>query len=217
MSYSDFTLKLVEHRFGLSVTERHDLFGDVPEVAARPRLTESLAEYLPLALDINTEKARSEFIIAPVLGEVRFLLGRRISLFSGVMFDVDPGRGLNGFCDYLLSNSPQQLYIKAPVVAVAEAKNEDMKLGMGQCLAAMVAAQLYNETEGTPVETVFGAVTTGTSWRFLRLVDEVVDVDDREYQVQGRLGKILGIFVQMFPAEDGPGRGAEDKPFVKDH
>lgn len=222
MSYRDFTLKMVEQRFGLSVAESPNLFAEVPEVEAGQRLKEMLAETVALAIDINTEKARSELIIAPVLLEVRALLGRRISLFSGVTFDVDPGRGLNGVCDFLLSRSSRQLYVSAPVAVVVEAKNEDMRRGIGQCLAAMLSARLYNDNEGTRVDAVFGAVTTGTNWRFLRLVRGEAEVDGREYSVQERLGKILGIFVQMFPAEGDagrPGRESDDagSALVKDH
>ena len=59
-------------------------------------LRQTLQENVPLALDISTEKAHSEFIIAPVLLEVRRQLDHRISLFSGVEFNVNPEQGLRG-------------------------------------------------------------------------------------------------------------------------
>lgn len=42
------------------------------------------------------------------------------------------------------------------------------------------------------VETIFGAVTTGIQWQFLRLVDDRVSLDLDQYYIK-ELGKILGI------------------------
>ncbi len=53
-------------------------------VPVSPSLRSILDEYVPLATSIHTEKARSEFIVAPILLEVRRLMDRRISLFSGL-------------------------------------------------------------------------------------------------------------------------------------
>src|SRR4051794_32757832 len=127
MTDREFSLDELKQRFGLRVAEGPDVFADTPPAEATPRLRETLAENLPLALAISTEKARSELIIAPILVELRRQFGRKISLFSGVEFIVDEAQGLNGVCDFLLSLSPEQLTIESPVVAVVEAKNENMK------------------------------------------------------------------------------------------
>jgi hypothetical protein len=79
-----------------------------------------------VALAINTEKARSEFIIAPVLLELRRLVGDRLGLFSGVPLEGDAARGLNGICDFLLTTSGRQLVVTTPVVAIIEAKNDNL-------------------------------------------------------------------------------------------
>jgi hypothetical protein len=113
-----------------------------------------------------------------------------------VDFSVDPAQGLNGTCDFILSQSSQQQYVSAPVVTVVEAKNENLKSGFGQCIAAMLGARLFNEREGTGVATVFGVVTTGTLWRFLRLEKETATLDQQEYHIR-QIGKILGIFMYM--------------------
>jgi hypothetical protein len=202
MAYSDFTLKEGTRRFGLMIAETPDLFAAAPEAAASPVLEGLLREYYPLARAINTEKARSEFLIAPILAEVRTRLGHRISLFSGVDFPAAPEQGLAGVCDFILSRSSEQQFLSAPMVAIVEAKNENLKAGLGQCVAAMVGARIFNEREGSPIRTVFGAVTTGTLWQFLRLDGPTIGLDEREYHLIERLAKVLGIFVQMF-AEDG--------------
>jgi hypothetical protein len=88
-----------------------------------------------LATAINTEKARSELIIAPVLLEVRRMLNFQIGFFSGSEFNVDLQAGLSGYCDYILTASKESYEIRTPVVTLAEAKNESIKSGLGQCIA----------------------------------------------------------------------------------
>jgi hypothetical protein len=196
MAYSDFTLKAVTQQFKLTLHEEPDLFAEVAEVGLGTTLQGLLKEYLPLALAINSEKARSELLIAPILVEVRAMLQHQVSLFSGVDFTVDIEQGLNGFCDFILTRSVEQQFIAAPAVTVVEAKNENLKSGLGQCVAAMVGARLFNEREKQPAMAVHGIVTTGTLWRFLRLADSTVILDQHEYHID-RLGKILGILVRI--------------------
>jgi hypothetical protein len=136
---------------------------------------------VPLARDISTAKARAEFIIAPVLVEVRRQCQRRISLFSGVECTVDSAQGLRGVCDFLLSLSSLQLTLQEPAVSVVEAKNENMQAGIVQCTAEMLATQKFNTSRGRALPAVYGAVTTGILWRFLCLQDTTVAVDSAEY------------------------------------
>jgi hypothetical protein len=196
MAYWNFTWQKVTKQFQLEIEEQNDLFAPIPEATPSDLLQAILAETLPLALAISTEKARSELIIAPLLVEVRKLVDRRIGLFSGVDFTVDVAQGLNGVCDFLISRSPEQLFIRAPVVAIVEAKNENIKAGLAQCTAEMVAVQIFNAREETGVETVFGAVTTGNMWKFLSLRGTTVSIDRADYYIE-RVGKILGILLHM--------------------
>jgi hydrogenase maturation factor HypE len=89
-------------------------------------LQTTLQENVALALNINTEKARSEMIIAPMLIEVRKILKKQVSLFSGVELQVDAALGLTGVCDYIISKSTNQVYVSAPAVMIVEAKNENI-------------------------------------------------------------------------------------------
>jgi hypothetical protein len=146
-----------------------------------------------LALAINTEKARSEFIIAPVLMELRRQLGDTFGLFSGIEFDVDTSRGLNGYCDFILTRSPLQSVLTAPLVAIVEAKNDNLRTGLGQCIAAMVAAREFNAKSSIPMDKTYGVVTTGGAWKFLRLTGSALELDRHEYFV-AELGRIMGIF-----------------------
>lgn len=192
MSYGDFTFDQLIDKFDLSIKESSDLFLAVPSVASSDLLKNTLAETITLAVALSTEKARSELIIAPVMLELRRQFKKEISLFSGVDFTVSPEQGLNGVCDFLVSRSVEQMFVRSPVIMLVEAKNENLKVGFPQCIAEMVAAQQFNQKKGNAIEFIYGVVTIGTTWRFLRLKDHTVEIDLREYYVDD-LEKILGI------------------------
>jgi hypothetical protein len=201
MAYSDFTLPDLISRFQLNVIENQEIFPQVAKVAVPPFLAATLRENAPLALAIHTEKARSEMIIAPILIELRKMTGYKISLFSGQDFTVAPEQGLTGFCDYIISRSPEQLFIVAPALIVVEAKNENIKGGLAQCLAAMLAAQIFNARNGVEIESVFGAVTTGNLWKFVKLTQQTVIIDRYEYHVN-ELERLLGVLLHIVGADD---------------
>ncbi len=196
MTYSDFTLKKVLQDFSLQHIESKSLFLDFPPVPASAFLQETLAENVPLALFIGTEKARSELIIVNVLIEVRKKLHHQISLFSGVKFDVDAEKNLTGYCDFIISGSSEQLFINSPIIALVEAKNENIIGGLGQCVAEMVAAQQFNQMEGKQIPVIYGIVTSGSEWKFLKLIGNQVFIDLEQYFIKD-VDKILGIIVAM--------------------
>jgi hypothetical protein len=105
-------------------------------------------------------------------------------------------RGLTGYCDDILSRSKEQLTVNAPVVMIVEAKNENIKGGLGQCLAEMIAAQTFNAREGNAIDTVYGAVTTGEIWKFLKLAGAVASIDLSDYYLVRDVSTILGILWQ---------------------
>ena len=156
MAYSNFTIDSLKRKFKLTINEESDYFAAAEAVEISPRLAETLAESVPLALSISTEKARSEMIIAPLLIELRRLLKHQISLFSGIEFNVDKEQDLHGVCDFLISLSGEQLAVSAPVIALVEAKNENIKAGLAQCIAEMLAARLFNEQQGNTIDTIYG-------------------------------------------------------------
>ena len=192
MPYSQFTIDVIESAFGFKISERVGIFADVSEIAYSEVLAQILKDYIPLAIAVGTEKARSEFIITTILFEIKKQLSDRISLFSGKEFNIDPERGLSGFCDFIISRSTQQLFIQLPAIAIVEAKNDNIQSGLGQCIAEMVAAQLFNQQKGNEIETIYGSVTTGTNWKFLRLSGQIIEIDLNEYFIND-LGKIIGI------------------------
>ena len=196
MAYSSFTLRDVQKIFQLQIHEEMGLFSALEPLAISESLALTLAENVPLAVSINTEKARSELIVVNILLELRRLFQRQVSLFSGVDFTVDKDRGLNGFCDFLMSASSEQLFVNVPVVAIVEAKNDNLMSELGQCAAEMVAAQIFNQREDHPLPAIYGVVTTGTMWIFLKLAEGQIAIDLKEYGIE-QPDKIMGILSAM--------------------
>lgn len=201
MSYSDFSLSSVKKIFQLNLIEKADLFANCSELQPSPLLSETLKENLPLALASNTEKSRSEMLIAPILIDLRRQCFNRIGIFSGVNFSVNPSQGLNGNCDFLISYSENLLLITAPIITLVEAKKEDLNGGLGQCIAEMIAAQYFNQREENEIKEISGVVTSGTIWKFMKLIDRDVWIDLTEYYLDN-LPKILGILAQSIPNVD---------------
>lgn len=201
MSYSDFSIKQVQDEFSLEIIEKLGIFSKIEQSTISDYFSETLEENIPLAVSINTEKAKSELIISNVLVEIRKKFERKISFFSGVEFNIDKDKGLNGYCDFIVSLSPEQLFIKSPVIALVEAKNENIMGGLGQCVAEMIAAKLFNEKEGNNIPIIYGAVTTGIFWKFIKLSANTVCIDLKDYSIEDNPEKIIGILSSMLKQE----------------
>lgn len=171
MAYTDFTLESAETTLGVT-TRPGDLFPGLVPAPVPGWLTDALGRGMRLAL--VSEKARSEFIVAPILLAVREAAGETVAILSGQRLDVDPDRRLVGECDFLLTRSEPVPRLRAPLMAVVGAKKNDIDGGLGQCVAQMVAAQVYNERAGQPVNPLYGCVTTGEDWQFLGLTGTAV-------------------------------------------
>jgi hypothetical protein len=196
MPYSQFSLEQIKATFGIAFSSKMGLFADIPEIEPSSFLQETLQFNLPLALEINSEKARSELIVAPILVEIKKRLPQRMSLFSGREFNVDAARGLSGYCDFLISRSPEQLVIESPVIALVEAKNDNIQSALGQCMAETIAAQIFNQRQENDIQTIYGVITTGSIWKFLKLEGIAIEIDTSEYFINN-VGKILGILINF--------------------
>ncbi len=196
MPYNKFDLQTLVADFNLEISENTRLFPTIKPVEPSDLLVTILEENLPLATAINTEKARGELIIFPVLLEVKRRIDFQISVFSGKEFNVDVERGLNGNPDFLISRSREQFFITAPVMTLVEAKNQDINSGLGQCGAEMIAAQIYNAKNNNAIDVIYGCVTTGALWRFLRLENKTLYIDRVEIPLEP-VERLLGIFLQI--------------------
>ncbi len=211
MPYSSFTLAQVKQQFDLRVV-MDIFFTDLPSLMPGEWLINLLKKSAPLAAALGTEKVRSELIIAPLLFEFRELLDCQVSLFSGSDFSIDAELGLNGVCDFLLTRSTSEFIIEAPAIIVIEAKKGELNAGWGQpatqgseetseqsvavCAAEMVAAQKFNSTNDQNINTIYGCISTGTRWQFLKLTGKDLTIDVTEYSLDP-VDRILGIFKWM--------------------
>ncbi|MDB5349406.1 MAG: hypothetical protein JWN86_653 [Planctomycetota bacterium] len=189
MAFSDFSIDQMIRTLGVTTREA-DLFPAVAPLAIPAWLTDILGKRTQLAL--ISEKARSEFIVVPILMASRELSPVPLAIFSGQRLDVDPTRGLVGECDFILATAPPVPPLRSPIITVVEAKKNDIEGGIGQCAAEMVAAQLFNRAEGRGPFPMHGCITTGEVWQFLRLTEaaDIVEIDARRYYLDD-VGAIL--------------------------
>lgn len=192
MAYSDFSLAKVKKTFGL--TEKMiPLFQDQNTIEPSQWLQETLNISLKVALSSSSEKARSEFIIAPILLEMEKRNHEAFAIFSGERLDLDDEQGLKGECDFILSKGPISTTIQTPIFSLVEAKKNDVKEGLGQCVAQMLGANIYNQQQGNDIDVIYGCVTTGEDWQFLRLENNTIFIDSDRYYINN-IGRILWIF-----------------------
>jgi len=194
MAYNEFTLESAETELGL-VVHAGNLFSDISPVSVPNWLHDLLVRGMQLAL--ISEKARSEFIVAPILLACRELSGNALAILSGQRLDVDPARKLQGECDFIIALSEPLPRLRAPLMTIVEAKRNDIDSGLGQCIAQMVGAQLYNERAGQSLDAIHGCVTTGEDWQFLRLRETTVIIGQQRFYIDN-VGRILAVFQAIF-------------------
>ncbi|HEY9798994.1 MAG TPA: hypothetical protein V6D25_01445 [Leptolyngbyaceae cyanobacterium] len=189
MAYSDFTLEKAAAVLGIT-TQEADLFPELVPLSIPAWLNETLNKRTQLSL--ISEKARSEFIIVPILLACRDISQDRLAIFSGQRLDIDPAQGLIGECDFILALAPSLPPLRSPIITVVEAKKNDVEAGLGQCIAQMVAADLFNRSSNQPEKPVYGCVTTGEVWQFLQLSQKIAFIDQQRYYLDN-VGAILAI------------------------
>ena len=200
-AYSHFVSADIK-TLGLKVVRRQ-LFETVQNIYPSDWLLTTLK--INQQVPIETEKAKSELLITPILNELRVINPKKFTYFSGYQFNVDEKRGLKGFCDFLISTKFDAAFIESPLVAVVEAKhNQDLTDATPQCIAEMYASQIFNEREGEPQATIFGNVTNGYEWLFLKLEDKLVTIDTERFSLTD-LPSLLGtwqVIIDSFSVSD---------------
>ncbi len=190
MSYEDFDIIKVESELGLKVKNRL-LAWQIEFIEPSSWLIETLGRGAENAL--VSEKSRSEFLVAPVMLAIREINENRIQIYSGQILNVDANLGLTGECDFILSKAEPTPILREPIMAVVEAKKNDIEKGLGQCIAQMVGARIFNHRRGNDFKEIFGCVTTGETWQFLKLEQTEAFVDTNRFFIS-EVGKILGVF-----------------------
>ncbi|HNI43499.1 MAG TPA: hypothetical protein PK230_02320 [Chitinophagales bacterium] len=200
MSYSQFkSLDKVIEKFSLH-EQNTVLFPNSSVQTPTPWLTETLGYVLKSKVAYFSEKSRSESIVFPILLELQRKYESKVAIYSGAIIDVDKKEGLNGECDFVLGTGEQSYFLQVPIFCVVEAKDNDMKLGLPQCVAQMVGVQYFNDKKQQQLPAVYGCVTTGRDWLFLRLQQKTLVIDDTIYSIEN-LPRLLGVLediVQQF-------------------
>lgn len=199
MSYTDFDIPKVEKELGLKVKNR-ELSWQIEFIEPSNWLKETLRRGTANAL--VSEKSRSEFLVAPVMLAIKEIEENRVQVFSGQTLNVDANLGLTGECDFILSKTEPTPILREPIMSVVEAKKNDIELGLGQCIAQMVAARIFNNRQGNDFKEIFGCVTTGETWQFLKLEETNAIVDANRYFIS-EVGKILGVFKSIMNYYEG--------------
>jgi hypothetical protein len=115
------------------------------------KLRNSYYELLP-KITVNSETAKREFMIAPLLYEII----RRIDAKLNVEYPIEIDDKLSGSVDYLI-RSKQAL-------VVIEAKRGDLDRGFTQLTVELIALDKYEEPDFSNY--LYGAITIGEVWRF---------------------------------------------------
>src|SRR3954451_20042059 len=114
MPYTDFTLEATEARFDL-VTVPGDLFPGLIPLPVPEWLRDVLARGQAVAALVS-EKARSEFLVTPMLLACRDLVSGDLCIYSGQRLDVDADLGLTGECDFILALTQPVPRLRAPLL-----------------------------------------------------------------------------------------------------
>jgi hypothetical protein len=189
MAYGDFTLKTIQEKFGIK-NQVERIFTRFEPLEPSDWLKKSLE--IASKMPIRTEKAKSETIVMPILLELRERNNDYFTVYSGENLNADSANGLNGECDFILTKDTHTFDINIPIIQVVEAKKNDLEFGVPQCAAQMIGARVFNERYNTPLEYIFGCVTTGNDWLFLKLNKDLT-IDSRIYYIS-ELGELLAVF-----------------------
>lgn len=189
MTYADLSFQDFREKFGYE-NRLQELFSSVKSVKASNRLVEELEDADNFRL--HSKKAKSEWIVVPILKELCRLNSNFLTVYSGEYLDVDTENGLNGVCDFIIAKDIKTYTISYPLILIVEAPQGDIDLGVSQCAAQMIGAKIYNEQNNTPADIIYGCVTSGSLWLFLRLSDKIFINNDVYYT--SNLNELLGVF-----------------------
>ncbi len=151
---------------------------------------------IALTLPIRSEKAKSEWIVVPILTELRTKNSNFFTIYSGDTLNADEKSGLKGECDFILAKDTGTFDLNYPIIQIVEAKKNDIEIGIPQCAAQLVGAKIFNEVKGVILPKIYGCVTTGNEWIFMVLENNTIFIDSKIYYLN-EIEKILGVFQEI--------------------
>lgn len=184
----------LEKKFGIQEigTRLFDV-KSVPLIQPSNKLKEDIAE--ADEINLSTEKAVSERLVAPVLVEIK-KRNDFIQIFSGEIITADKSKGLNGEIDFIYAKKPVTSKPNTPLLCVTEAKLGFPSRAFPQACAQMIGLRVFNENKGHEIPIIHGIVTDGRVWRILKLEENNLYVDLTEYSISD-LPLLLGILQKV--------------------
>lgn len=146
-------------------------------------------------MPVKSEKAKSETIVFPILVELRNPNNKFFTIHSGDTLNADENQGLEGECDFILAKDSGTFNINLPIFQLLEAKKNDTEIGVPQCAAQMIGVKVFNQNKGIKLDKIYGCVTTGKEWLFMRLEDKIY-IDKKTYYLDN-IEELLGVFQQI--------------------
>ncbi len=144
-------------------------------------LQEQIKDHL-LHISLENEITRREFLIAPILSQIRRITESKLR--SEYWFEFN--HQLKGSLDYYLKSENDLL--------VVEAKNADLSNGFTQLAVELIA---LDKAEETDKNVIFGVVSTGQEWQFGKLdrTEKRIYQDINLYVLPNNLENILRILI----------------------
>ena len=194
MAYRNFKIAELQAKFGIREIGSQ-LFdpAKIRRIEPSAKLLSDLADAELITL--STEKAVSERLVSPVLAEIA-KHNDFLQIFSGEIIDADKKVGLNGEIDFVFSRLPWTRKPQNPLLCVTESKLGLINSGVDQAAAQMLGIRTFNKIRNFTDMIVHGAVTDGTSWRFLKLLDNDLLIDRHVYSTVD-LPLLLGVLQEI--------------------
>ena len=194
--YSSFSFKAVKKQFDLK-SAKGILFDDLQPLQPSDGLLDFLGKTSKMA--IVSEKSRSEWIVAPIMVEMKSRNLDKMNVLSGENMDVAKEQSLTGECDFIFVKDPDALTVESLIFCLVEAEKNDLMSGIGQCAAQMVGARMLNEQDGVNFPVIYGCATTGLDWQFLKLENQLITIE-RNVKYINELPFLIGMFQRIIDA-----------------
>ena len=188
MAFSNLKLNDVKEKYGLEEFET-DLFPNLQPVVLSSNFIENFADFRSMPLP--SLRAKSVFIIAPILLEAWKICNKRFCIFSDEKIDIDLEWVEK--CSFVLNLNPKTIDVENPFFILVQPENDNINLGFGECIAQMYAAQKFNEIKKRDIPVIYGCVTTGDDWQFLKLKENTITFDNKRFYLN-EVSNILGAF-----------------------
>jgi hypothetical protein len=159
-------------------------------IAEIKTLQETYYKILP-KISLNSEIAKREFLIAPILTEIAINTNSKIK----VEYTIEVDDKLSGSLDYLICSNQELLII--------EAKKGDLDKGFNQLSAQLIALDKYEDSDDFG-NILYGAITMGEVWKFgtLNRSEKQIRKDINSYTIPSQIEKVFSILMGLVGSKE---------------